>query len=140
MRDSMEQPEAIMRMDSIWRRSSFARLWKWFKQARENPHARRSRRVTLMLVLLWIVSGFDLVFTLMAVKTGGFVEANPIAAPLMDDVALLVIFKILVVAMASIIIFKFRKRLFTEIGCWVLCLTYTLLSARWWIYYFQHHQ
>ena len=117
----------------------FARLWRWFKQAREDPYARRSRRVTLILVMLWIVNAFDLVFTLLAVKAGGFIEANPIAAPLMNDVALLVIFKILVVAMASIIILKFRKRLFTEIGCWGLFLTYTLLSAIWWLYYFSHH-
>ncbi|MCK4624746.1 MAG: hypothetical protein KAV00_05500 [Phycisphaerae bacterium] len=139
MRDSMERDRTITRIGPARRGSPFARLWRWFKQARENPQARRSRRVTLILVLLWIVSGFDLVFTLLAVKTGEFVEGNPLAAPLMDDPALLVIFKVLVVAMASIIIFKFRKRLFTEIGCWGLCLTYTLLSAIWWIYYFQHH-
>ena len=92
-----------------------------------------------MLTLLWIVNAFDLVFTLLANKAGGFIEANPVAAPLINDVPLLVTFKVLVVAMASIIIFRFRKRLFTEIGCWGLCLTYTLVSAIWWIYYFQHH-
>jgi len=92
-----------------------------------------------MLALLWIANAFDLVFTLLAVKVGGFVEANPIAAPIVDNVALLATFKILVVFMASVIIFKFRKRLLTEIGCWVLCLAYTLLSAKWWPDYFSHH-
>jgi len=139
MRDFMERQQAIVPIGSTRKGSPFARLWRWFRQARENPHARRSRRVILMIVLLWIVSGFDLVFTLLADKAGGFIEANPIAAPLMDNPAMLVTFKILVVVMASIIILKFRKRLFTEIGCWVLCPTYILLSARWWIYFFQHH-
>lgn len=92
-----------------------------------------------MLILLWIANAFDLVFTLLAVRVGGFEEVNPIAAPLLNDAVLLATFKILAVLFASIIILKFRKRLLTEIGCWGLCLTYTLLSTRWWIYYFAHH-
>ena len=107
--------------------------------ARNDPSARRARRVILTLVLLWVANAFDLIFTLLAIRVGGFEEANPIAEPLLNNAGLLVTFKILAVLFASIIILKFRKRLLTEIGCWGLCLTYTLLSARWWIYYFQHH-
>ena len=107
--------------------------------ARNDSSARRARRVTLMLILLWIANAFDLVFTLLAVRTGGFIEANPVAAPLLNSDGLLITFKILAVLFASIIILKFRRRLLTEIGCWVLCPTYILLSARWWIYFFQHH-
>ena len=139
MRDFMERYQAIMRIGPTRGASPFARLWWWFRQARENPQARRARRVTLMLVLLWIANGFDLVFTLLAVEVGGFVEGNPIAAPLLNDVTLLVTFKILVVAMASIIMLKFRTFRLTEIGCGGLCLIYIILSARWWIYYLQHH-
>ncbi len=112
------------------------RLWRWVRHARGNPVARRSRRVILMLILLWIANAFDLIFTLLAAKVGGFEEANPIAAPLLNDPALLATFKILAVLFASIIILKFRRRLLTEIGCWGLCLTYTLLSIWWRIY---HH-
>lgn len=115
------------------------RLWLWFKGARSNPSACRARRVTLILILLWIANAFDLAFTLLAVRTGGFEEGNPIAAPLLDNPGLLTTFKLLTVLFASIIIFKFRRRLLTEIGCWGLFLTYVLLSTRWWFYYFSHH-
>ncbi len=103
--------------------------------ARDDPRARRARRVTLMLILLWIANAFDLVFTLLAIKAGGFMEANPIAEPLINNAGMLVAFKVLAVLFASIIIFKFRKRFLTEIGCWGLCITYTLLSATWWLYH-----
>ncbi len=88
-----------------------------------------------MLLLLWVINAFDLVFTLLAVRTDRFEEANPIAAPLLDNPGLLVTFKVLAVLFASIIILKFRRRLLTEIGCWGLCLTYTLVSACWWLYH-----
>ena len=143
MRDFMEPDRVIMQITPAEGRPvpirHRHRLWRWIKQARGDPGARRARRVTLILVLLWVANAFDLVFTLLAVRVGGFEEANPIAAPLLNSAGLLVTFKILAVLFASIIILKFRRRLLTEIGCWGLCITYTLVSARWWIYYFTHH-
>lgn len=111
----------------------------WVKHARSNPSASRARRVILILVLLWIANAFDLTFTLLAIRAGGFEEGNPIAAPLLNDPGLLTAFKLLTVLFASIIILKFRRRRLTEIGCWGLCLTYILVSTMWWIYYFSHH-
>ncbi|MCD4699135.1 MAG: DUF5658 family protein [Phycisphaerae bacterium] len=143
MPDLMEPDRVIVQMssDNNWPEPTRGRhrLWRWVEHARNDPSAKRGRRVTLILVLLWIASAFDLVFTLLAVRTGGFEEGNPIAAPLLNDTGLLVAFKILAMLFASIIIFKFRKRFLTEVGCWGLFLTYMLLSAMWWIYYFSHH-
>ncbi len=115
-----------------WLRRAAARV----QSARRDPHASRGRRVVLLLLLLWIANGFDLAFTLLASRAGGFVEANPLAAGLLGNPAGLVAYKAALVGMASIVLLLFRTRRLTEVCCWGLCVAYVGLAGLWWTYYF----
>jgi len=105
------------------------------RRARNDVLACRSRRVVLMLVLLWILSGFDLVFTLLAQQIGDFREANPVARELLASPALLVAFKVSTLMYASAILLVLRRHWLTELGCWCLSVVYTGLSFAWFVYY-----
>jgi len=115
------------------------RLWAWLHAARQDRRARRARRVALLVILLWIVSAFDLVFTLTAHRAGQFQELNPIAARLLDRPALLVTFKVSLVTFASCILLAFRRRLPAEVACWTLAAAYAALSGVWKLYYLIPH-
>ena len=66
------------------RRPLPARRWRraraYVRAARRSPTARRSRRVVLLIAMLLLISGFDLVFTLMVSQTESFEELNPLPA------------------------------------------------------------
>lgn len=100
--------------------------------------ARRARRVTLLLIGTWVVSAFDLLFTLLAADHRRFVELNPIAASIIGNTTALVAYKILIVAVGSVILLKYRTRVLTEIGCWSVCAVYLVLAGIWWKFYFAY--
>jgi hypothetical protein len=118
------------------RPSARRRVTEWLRARRASRPARRVRRVVLLLAMLWIVSGFDVAFTLLGATIGRFVELNPIAAPLLDSPGLLIAFKVFMVGFASAVILTFRRRLITEIACWLTAAAYTILAGVWWAYYF----
>lgn len=97
--------------------------------------ASRPRRVLLLVVLLWMVSTFDLAFTLLAHQIGGFHEVNPLARQLLSNPGGLVAFKTAAVLPASCVMLAFRRRFLTEVACWVLCGVYTGLAFIWMEYY-----
>jgi len=107
------------------------------KAARRDALARRARRVVLILVLLWIVSVFDLVFTLFAHRLGGFQEANPVAELLIGNSIGLIGFKFTMLVCASAIFFVLRRHVWAEIGCWLMAVVYTCLAFVW-LYYYHH--
>lgn len=112
------------------------RVRLWARRKRRDRSARRARRIVLLLALVWTVSGFDLVFTLIADGTGRFVEGNPIAAPLLSSPPLLAAFKFFMLAFGTAVFLTFRRRLLTEIACWATGTIYTILCGLWWVYYF----
>ena len=79
---------------------------------------------------------FDLIFTLLALNLGNFVEANPIAAMFVDDTAAIVAFKIGTLGLATVILLKFRRHRFTELCSWLICAVHTVLAFVWMGYYF----
>jgi len=91
----------------------------------------RSRRVFLLLVLLWLLNGFDLLFTIMAGDLPHFNEANPIAAGMFDHPYALIAFKVGAVAFASTILILFRRHRTAELACWCVCTVYMALSFLW---------
>lgn len=105
----------------------------WSMQGARVPALRdvRTRRVLLMLILIWLVGIFDLVFTLLAVRIGGFHEGNPLARQFIESPGALTIFKFAALVMASIILLAFSRRRFTEIGCWFIALVYVGLAMLW---------
>jgi len=88
-----------------------------------------------MVGMLWLTSMCDLLFTLWAREIGGFHEVNPIAQPLIGNTAGLVIFKVSLLVLASSILIAFRRRLLTELACWLTVTVYTGLSFIWCAYY-----
>jgi len=137
----MARSENIMSLGTADRENAigeglFKRLKSIIVSARKDKIACRARRVLLILIVLWIISIFDLVFTLLAKNLGDFVEMNPIAAQFIEHPVLLIFFKILAVAFASVIIIKYRRRRMTEVSCWCIFVVYTVLSGIWWVYYF----
>ncbi|HUS92620.1 MAG TPA: DUF5658 family protein [Phycisphaerae bacterium] len=96
---------------------------------------RRTRRVLLMIVLIWIVGAFDLIFTLMAMDLGGFEEANPVARQFIHSPPLLATFKFGTLAVASGILLAFAHRRITEVACWALGFVYVGLAIVWLVYY-----
>ncbi|KKL70816.1 hypothetical protein LCGC14_2101110, partial [marine sediment metagenome] len=54
---------------------------------------------------------------------------------LIDTPVALVAFKCFFVALASVIIFRFRTRRFTEGSCWCVSAVYSMLVGVWWQYF-----
>jgi len=92
---------------------------------------RRGHRVVLLLILLWILNGFDLAFTIMAHGLGDFNEANPIARRMLDPPIRVIVFKVSSVVFASGIFLIYRRRVLVEAGCWIMCAIYVAICVLW---------
>lgn len=102
------------------------------------PYLSRPRRVLLVLAAVWVINVFDLTYTLAESFTGGFVEANPLAARLLHtSPTMLIAYKALLLTASSTILLSLRRRRITELGCWLLLGAYVYVAACWGIYY-QH--
>ncbi len=114
------------------------KLWKRFAEAPE-PRADlskgRSRRVILLLVLVWIVAIFDLVLTLHARQIAQFQEANPLAALLIHSKSMIIAFKLTSLTLATVVFLKYRRRLLTEISCWAIVAVHVVVAVIWRAYY-----
>jgi uncharacterized protein DUF5658 len=97
--------------------------------------ATRPRRITALLVLLWILNVFDLSCTILAHQIGGFQELNPVARQMLEPSWMLVAFKVGTVALGSLILLLLRRYRVTELVCWLLCLIYTSLAFTWMTYF-----
>ncbi|MHC4179099.1 MAG: DUF5658 family protein [Planctomycetota bacterium] len=90
--------------------------------------------VTLVLrniVLVVLLSVFDLACTLIAQRSGGFWELNPLGNSLMANPVALVTFKLALLAGSAAILVTFRRRCAAQIASWWLCLLCTILTLRW---------
>jgi hypothetical protein len=100
----------------------------------------RSRRVILLLVLLWILNGFDLYFTIMAGQLAHFNESNPIAVKMFSHPYALAAFKVGAVGFASMVMIMFRRRRTAEIACWCVCLVYVVVSFVWLSFFIRYEE
>jgi hypothetical protein len=96
----------------------------------------RTRRIVLVLTLIWIVGAFDLVFTLIALRLGGFQEANPLAREFIHRPAILATFKFSTLALSTTLLLLFSRRRLAEIGCWIVGFVHVLLAFVWLVYFF----
>ena len=106
-----------------------------WRRARRSVAASRSRRIVLLLALLWMCSSFDLLFTLMAQQLGNFQELNPVANAMLHSPPVLIAFKLALLFIGSFILFRFRRHWFAEVACWGVCAVYSALSFIWLDYY-----
>lgn len=96
---------------------------------------RRARRVLILVLATWVLILFDLNFTLLACRIGGFEELNPLAQQFVDSEQALVMYKFALTLPATAIILLLRRKLLTEIGCWTLFAAHLALTAMWVSYY-----
>lgn len=88
------------------------------------------RHVGLILVL----SGFDLVCTLLAQQAGSFWELNPLGTHLGANAAGLMGFKFTAVAGSCTILILLRRYYGAQVASWWMCLLCTILMLRWTTY------
>ena len=89
------------------------------------------RQVVWLVVLIVILNLYDLVCTLFAQGVGGLWELNPFASRLMQDVSMVVIFKLALTAGAAILFLATRHHRLTQVGSWWVGVVYTVLILRW---------
>ena len=86
------------------------------------------------VVLLVLLGSFDLMLTLAAQQSGGFLELNPLGSQLMGSPWLLIAFKMATLLGASAILVSLRRYRGAQIASWWLCLVCTVLAFRWLTY------
>jgi hypothetical protein len=104
--------------------------------ARERYVVRR-RRLLVLLGFVWLLSVFDLGFTLVARALGVLIELNPLANWLMSehgDVAV-ILYKLGLMGTGTIMLWACHSAKLTESAAWFLLIVYALLSVRWYSYY-----
>ena len=92
----------------------------------------RSHRVICLLLGVWVISGFDVVLTLLAHFQGMLDETNPIARQLLLHSPYAVLgFKVVLVTFASYILLTLRTNLLAEIAAGGMLVIYTIVAIRW---------
>jgi len=101
---------------------------RW-SQLIETDEAIRLVRDALLLIV--ILSIFDLVATLLTESAGGFTELNPITGSLLKSPVLLAGFKLAATCLAVGILWHRRKYAGVQQAAWWMCLLLTLVTIRW---------
>ena len=96
-----------------------------------DPTGKRTRTVVALVSLLVVLNGLDLLFTILAERTGRFVELNPIGEQMMHSPLALGLFKAMLVVVGVGIILFLRRRRLAELTAWWLCALYMLVLVRW---------
>ena len=97
----------------------------------------RPARVVILLAAVWLLNGFDLLFTILADKLGCFIELNPLAATFLDDgnYTGIILFKIALVGAGTFILWHLRRHRLAEMSCWLVAFLYVGLAFRWYRFY-----
>jgi hypothetical protein len=96
----------------------------------------RSRRILLALAIVWVISIFDLGFTLAEWGTKEFVELNPLAASLLSRPGnAVIVFKFAMLGIATCIVLLLRRYRVTELACWLMVAAKLYLAVRWLVYF-----
>jgi hypothetical protein len=93
--------------------------------------AAASRRVCISLLLVVLMSGLDLIWTMLASQAGAMRELNPLGSHLIESPGQLVLFKLSGTVIAVGLFFSLRRASFAQCASWWMCLLCMLLSARW---------
>jgi len=100
----------------------------WSQKSEDADYMSTARKCLLLIALL---SVFDLVSTLLAISNGGFFELNPTASPLANSSLALGMFKLFFTGGALLLLWKMRQFVGVQVASWWLCLTLTVLAVRW---------
>ncbi len=98
------------------------------------PGVGRSRRVIALIGAVVLLSLGDLLITLDYLKSSGLMEANPIAAYLIESTQsawVLACFKGLTLGICVTVLFCLRRRREAEIGAWCAAAILVLTALQW---------
>lgn len=98
------------------------------------PSRRRAelcRATVIFLVMVVVLSGLDLLWTLLTSQAGQMHELNPIGQQLMDDPWMLSLFKGVATLASCGLLLMLRRHPRAQLASWWLCLVCTLLTFRW---------
>jgi hypothetical protein len=96
----------------------------------------RSRRVLLTLAAVWVISIFDLGYTLSESGTEDFCEANPLAAKLLGGPEqFVVVYKFGLLGVGTLILLMLRRYAVAELACWFLFVFKLYVAVRWYGYF-----
>lgn len=94
--------------------------------------ASRDHRVICLVMGIWMLNGFDLVFTLLSHKHGLLQEQNPIARFMLGNgTSSIVLFKIGLVLIGSYPLLRFRRLRLAELAAYLVLAAYVFLAIRW---------
>lgn len=93
----------------------------------------RSRRVSVLVLAFVVLGVADLALTLAYMHTVGLFEGNPLARALAQSggSASLAAFKIVTIALSSVILLALRTHRAAELGAWVCAVAMCLVSLQW---------
>ncbi len=92
----------------------------------------RAHRVICLVLGIWLLNGFDLVFTLLSHRHGLLQEQNPIARFILGNgTSSIVLFKIGLVLIGSYPLLRFRRLRLAELAAYLVLAAYVLLAIRW---------
>lgn len=113
------------------RRAADRRHRRWF-----GAWLNRPRRVLLALAAVWVISVFDLGYTLAEHGESDFVELNPLAAHLLRGPAHNVMaYKFGLLGLATAILVGLRRYAVAELACWFLLAVKVYVALRWLSYF-----
>lgn len=98
----------------------------------------RSHRIVLFSIAgIWIISIFDLILTILAIRHGILLEMNPIARSIISiDYRMLIPYKVLLTSFGTYWFFKLRYRKMTLYSAIIVLLCYGYLAIHWHQEYF----
>ncbi len=115
--------DSMSAMPACRRRSG--RVIEWIVEA-------RSHRVICLVLGIWLLNGFDLAFTILSHEQGMLHEENPLARHMLAyGTASIILFKTGFVLIGSYPLLRFRTARITELGSFVILLTYAILAVHW---------
>ena len=90
-----------------------------------------NRVICRTLILVFVLSVLDLLWTILAIRTGSMREINPLGSHFVDDPMSMTLFKASATAMAVCLLYTLRHHLLARKAAWWVCLVCTLVAARW---------
>lgn len=93
--------------------------------------ARHCRAAVISLVLIALLSGLDLTWTLLASQAGQMTELNPIGHQLLDQPTMLSALKVGSTFLSCGVLLMIRRHPRAQQATWWLCLICTVLTFRW---------
>jgi hypothetical protein len=96
--------------------------------------AQLSKSVRYSVILIVVMSGLDLAWTILSSSVGLMNELNPVGSSLLSDPMSLVKFKIAATLLAAGLFIGLRKFRSAQLASWWMCIVCTLVSARWLVF------